>query len=763
MLGNENNHRKTLSRRSLNFSAIAEEDDMVDACSSFTSIIHPGEVEQKDLNISTGNELTVNNENFISTFELEETLQPDNSSNGKLTECTLVSYQNVPSSSKDFDLTNVSQSEAEVNHSIINYNIVSFNEDDHQRNNIDSSDEVLTQTETAAANLEPVLCATNAKKLTRKRVRNEREKQDNKSKRLKNSGEAYVGCRSKKEFKKKTIKAECKCQKKCGVKINQQQRESIMQQYYQLANHELQWQFIAKHTIAEEIKKVTINRKNNRTQTIKYYFYLDTEKVQVCKTFFINTLSISHQTVYTALEKIKYDKGFSDNRGCHDNRPRKMSLETEENIKEHIQLFPAVESHYTRKNSARQYLSELLNISKMYRLYEAWFTEGHYSCRMASKRQYETIFNTRFNYSFHRPKKDQCGQSALYRQADPSTEETLRDKFNQHQKNKERVRQIKNEEKQSADLSDTTVAIFDLEKVLNIPQSQVGIFHYKRKYPVYNFTIFDSTRLKGYCYVWHYAIAKRGAIEIGSCLWQFLMGEAERGIKNISFYSDGCGGQNKNRFIFAFYIFAAQKLKINITHRFFETGHGQSEGDSMHSNIERELKHRVVYTPEQIYAIILNAKVNGEKYTVKEMTQNEFKDMKELIKNKNWAKDEEGHKVAWSKIMEVSVLHSQPTVLRFKYDFDADYSRLNVELLPRIAPRNKRGKHNNASTPLTELQLKPAYNKPLPISKALHDDLMSLCRAEAIPSYYHGFYNSLTFANCSEELNHEDFDEVQED
>lgn len=54
--------------------------------------------------------------------------------------------------------------------------------------------------------------------------------------------------------------------------------------------------------------------------------------------------------------------------------------------------------------------------------------------------------------------------------------------------------------------------------MLNIPQSQVGIFHYKRKYPVYNFTIFDSTRLKGYCYVWHYAIVKRGAIEIGSCL-----------------------------------------------------------------------------------------------------------------------------------------------------------------------------------------------------------------------------------------------------
>lgn len=133
----------------------------------------------------------------------------------------------------------------------------------------------------------------------------------------------------------------------------------------------------------------------------------------------------------------------------------------------------------------------------------------------------------------------------------------------------------------------------------------------------------------------HYQIAKRGATEIGSCLWQFLLNEHEKGIKNISFYSDGCGGQNKNR---ALYILAARKLQMNITHRFFETGHGQSEGDSMHSTIERELKHKVMYTPEQMYTIIMNAKVTGEKYAVKEMSQNDFYDMKELITNRNWVK-----------------------------------------------------------------------------------------------------------------------------
>ena len=37
---------------------------------------------------------------------------------------------------------------------------------------------------------------------------------------------------------------------------------------------------------------------------------------------------------------------------------------------EHIRSFPHVPSHYTRKNSQRQYLEHGLNITKMYELYQ---------------------------------------------------------------------------------------------------------------------------------------------------------------------------------------------------------------------------------------------------------------------------------------------------------------------------------------------------------------------------------------------------------
>lgn len=444
-----------------------------------------------------------------------------------------------------------------------------------------------------------------------------------------------------------------------------------------------------------------------------------------------------------------------------------MSAITEESIKSHIQLFPSVESHYIRKVSKRQYLSENLNISKMFRLYKTWFPNQNYSAdQMASKRQYETIFNTKFNYSFFKPKKDLCATCSLYQQADETKKSTLEESYKKHIERKQTVREIKKEEKKAvADSLDTTIAIFDLQKVINIPQSEVGIFHYKRKYPVYNLTVFDATRRLGYCYVWHLNIAKRGAIEVGSCLLQFMNEEHKKGIKNLSFYSDGCAGQNKNRFIFALYIYASKTFSLNITHRFYETGHSQNEGDCMHSCIEREMKNKTIYTPDQVYGLIMNAKKSGDKYNVKEMKQEDFVNIKRLVSDQDWVKDTEGNKINWTKIMEVRVSPSKTDILQFKYNFNDNYSELNAAAAAPGVTRNTRQRQRSttATRPAATARsavLTKAYNKPVPITKALYNDLLSLCRSEAIPSHYHNFYKSLAFIDgeAENQSDHEESD-----
>lgn len=140
---------------------------------------------------------------------------------------------------------------------------------------------------------------------------------------MKNSGKSYEGVRSKKTFDAKTIGPPCKCNKKCAEKFTTEQRESIFQTFYQLGNHEHQWQYIVRHTDVIPVKRITLDRKNNRTQTIKYSFPSDglNDNINVCKTYFLNTLKISEQTVYTALEKIKRDESLIDKRGINKSRP----------------------------------------------------------------------------------------------------------------------------------------------------------------------------------------------------------------------------------------------------------------------------------------------------------------------------------------------------------------------------------------------------------------------------------------------------------
>jgi hypothetical protein len=174
----------------------------------------------------------------------------------------------------------------------------------------------------------------------------------------------------------------------------------------------------------------------------------------------------------------------------------------------------------------------------------------------------------------------------------------------------------------------------------------------------------------------------------------------------------------------------------------------------MHSCIERAKNNKIVYTPEQMYAIILNAKKSGERYEVNEMTQAEFLDIKSLTSGKNWMRDSEGNKITWTKIKEVSAKGSEPGVFLFKYNFDNKYSTLLTHNKPKARGRKPA---NNTPGPITTVQeLLPVYTKPQAISKALYEDLMSLCNCNAIPLAYQQFYRNLQFSQQqSDDYNNE--------
>ena len=122
-------------------------------------------------------------------------------------------------------------------------------------------------------------------------------------------------------------------------------------------------------------------------------------------------------------------------------------------------------------------------------------------------------------------------------------------------------------------------------------------------------------------------LAKRGSNNIASCIWRYIKTNTT---KEFVFFSDNCGGQNKNRPVTAMYMHAVATLNVyRISHYYLERGHTENEGDSTHSTIERAARRVNIYTPMQWYAVVASAKRQGEAYSVVEMAD-KMKDFKPL-------------------------------------------------------------------------------------------------------------------------------------
>lgn len=109
-------------------------------------------------------------------------------------------------------------------------------------------------------------------------------------------------------------------------------------------------------------------------------------------------------------------------------------------------------------------------------------------------------------------------------------------------------------------------ANFDLQKVLTTPRAEISILYYKSKLSVWNFTIFMLGSNIGICNLWNETIGSRGSTEIASFVWIFILSRAGL-VKEIIFYTDNCGGQNRNQNVFSMEVKAANTFGIKIIHR----------------------------------------------------------------------------------------------------------------------------------------------------------------------------------------------------
>lgn len=336
---------------------------------------------------------------------------------------------------------------------------------------------------------------------------------------------------------------------------------------------------------------------------------------------------------------------------------------------------------------------------------------------------YSRVFHAK-NLAFHKPKKDQCSLCLNYRQGDEEKKRKLREQYEKHIQEKEEVRKIKDEIKKKSE-SDNTIlcGVFDLEQVISLPISKESALFYKRRLSNYNLTFYNIGNKDCHCFTWHEAQSKRGSSEISTAVYKALKFYDEQGCTSAHLFSDGCTGQNKNSIIATMMLYTINNSTNlrEISLRYFESYHGQSEGDSAHSTISSALSRAGnVYVPSQLIPIFRLAR-SKKPHTVHEMLYEDFLDFKSLAKERNIRNtklnDTEDH-VSWLKLMKIRVERQQPNKIFFKTShLQNKYSSITIE---------KKRKQR----PLSNVTVNRLNTNPLPIAKAKFDDLVSLCSGD---------------------------------
>lgn len=408
-------------------------------------------------------------------------------------------------------------------------------------------------------------------------------------------------------------------------------------------------------------------------------------------------------------------------------------------VKEHIDSFPRVESHYCRRDSSKQYLGSDLNISVLYRLYKEEFCVTR-NITPVSRFVYQKIFHQyEPALDFFIPKKDQCFRCNRYNAA--TDKEPLEEDYNNHKKREKHAMQMKKEDKEKAIAEkghSFRAATFDLQAILSVPFAGDNKIFYKLKLNVYNFTIFDAANKEGHCYVWDETHGKRGSSEIGTCLLKYLSGLPET-VTHVSTFCDTCGEQNRNEYVVAAMLFAVNNIRYLqvIDLKFMESGHSYLEADSMHATIERASKHKKIYTTREWSVLISAARVKPKPYYVHDLTFNDFYDLQKLVDTMtpNTTVNTNKEKVQWLKIKWLRFEKENPFLIKYKYElYDEDFLVINT-----FDKRKLRGRPQEWAS----LALPKKYTQRLPVSTKKKSDLLSLLRDGIIPATYSQYINSI--------------------
>ena len=550
---------------------------------------------------------------------------------------------------------------------------------------------------------------------SRKRKRNESDWKKNVRKRKRQSGLEYHDALGRKQRKREVkTKKDCqgKCKFHCSTNITSDERQALFTEFWNLTDTE-KYAFYAK-TSERLIKERNRSKaeKSRRQYSYRYFFVKGDETVRVCKEFYLSTLDISQRRVEYFHERKAATNEFTDKRGKH--TKSKVPTDTKEFIKEHINSFPRMSSHYCRATTRKEYLAADLNMTRMYNLYVEKCTEN--DIVPVKSHYYRHIFNTEFNIGFHMPKKDRCDLCMEYEAQSSNNKLTrsLQDKYETHKKDKTETKTERDNDRKT-NVETEAVICFDLQNVLTCPRANVSSFFYRRKLNVYNLTAHCSLDKKAYNAIWPECTAGRGANEIASALSVILKTvlEDHPSVTSFILWSDSCVPQNRNSIMtLALKTFMKNHTNIQkIEQKYCTPGHSSiQEVDNIHSHLEKGLKVAEVYSPVSLLRVMTNIRPRLSRYI--QLTRDQFYNFQ------NAAAQLKFSTVPYSKVKHLQYSRKKKFHVNFKMCFaDAVFTEVSIR------GQTTRHKHANVKLPVP----KPIPRRPI-LSKEKKADFQAMLR-----------------------------------
>lgn len=458
------------------------------------------------------------------------------------------------------------------------------------------------------------------------------------NKRKKDLGKEYVTYKNKK-VAAKDVKEIMECKQLCHTKISFDQQKKIFKAYWNLGDYAKRRQFLAGLIEVETKKSATLLKaKNPRNRQFNYLYHFEIygRKERVCKKCFLKIFDETDQSVktiikYKFMEEAQGSIGI-EKRGRHE-PPHKLTIEKHNEVLEHINSIPKYQSHYSRRHTQKIYFQSNLNLATLYRLYSEKYSDP------VSQSKYKEIFY-QLDIKFKKPQLDCCNlcetlKAKIKNSTDEEEKKNLILEQTKHHAEADFAYECKKHDKQLP-LTDKSKKMFsfDLQQCLPTPHLNASMFFYKRPLWTYNLTMHDGATNSANCYIWNETIAKRGANDIGSCIYKCLL-ELPETVKHVVLYSDSCPGQNRNSYITVMFekILEEHPSIEVIDHKFLVVGHTHLECDTVHAQIEKKKKHCVgsIQHPHD-WATLISA--TNKKYNVYELKQDDFFDFNSHLKKR---------------------------------------------------------------------------------------------------------------------------------